>query len=147
MKKEQEKKVKRKTETGEDREKQMPTGQRWKASGWEAQTQSSLKTDGFLWAERQYKARDIQWHWSFLWGRRIVKETDTITTTTTKTKGNVEQKLKGNGSMEDFLFLLSKRWNRKEEEKKILRRIHVAWPLNTWLRGIYRVFFYVQSFI
>lgn len=47
----------------------MPTGQWWKASGWEPQTQSSLKTDGPLWAGGQNGVRESQWHRSFLWGR------------------------------------------------------------------------------
>lgn len=46
-----EEKGKEEVGTGEGKVKQMLTGQWWRASGWEAQKQSSLKTDNLFWTK------------------------------------------------------------------------------------------------
>lgn len=112
----------------------MPTGHWWTASGWEPQTQSSLKTDWLFCAGGQYEPKESQWHYYFLWGRRIVREADKTTTEKRRQMESVEQRHKeGRGKQRRMNAISSK----GKKGRKILRetcllyvpqRYESVWP-------------------
>lgn len=111
----------------------MPTGHWWTASGWEPQTQSSLKTDRFFWAGGQYEPGETEWHYYFLWGRRIVREADKTTTEKRRQMESVEQRRKGRAKQRRMNAISSK----GEEGRKILsRNFVIACSSKIWISVI-----------